>query len=40
MMFACRKTSINDVLLLLLLLMPISSNSIASGFGKAIEIAT
>lgn len=39
MMFACRKTSINDVLLLLLL-MPISSNAIASGFGKATEIAT
>lgn len=39
-MFACisRKTSISGVLLLLL--MPISSNAIASGFEKATEVAT
>lgn len=36
MMSACRETSINGVLLSL---MPISSNAIASGFGKATEIA-
>lgn len=37
MMFACRKTSINGVLLLLLS-MPVSSNALAPGFGKATEI--